>query len=343
MDIESLLQPRQDGSPSGENLEYDEAFIALEIAAQPGEEQQKGDEIIPAEDPIYGDVLEKAFTVLQRSHDIRAGVMLSDALLNIEGLRGFSEGTRYVRGCLENYWDSCHPQLDADDDNDPTMRINAVKGLSASDTILRSLNRTPLTQSRQYGRFSLRDIQIAHGELPTPEGHAGPDKVKIQGAFEETDPDFVISTVESAKAALANLKAIDGIFAKRTPGSGPDIDRAIKTLQAVVRLIGEYVAQAPSTDAAPAETEVAEMSDEAPRAAAAPRPSAAPGAIGSRDDVLAALDAIGRYYRDYEPSSPVPIILARARRLVKADFMAILKDLAPAGVDNVNIIGGISE
>jgi type VI secretion system protein ImpA len=59
--------------------------------------------------------------------------------------------------------------------------------------------------------------------------------------------------------------------------------------------------------------------------------------------VLRALDAIMGYYRAAEPSSPVPVLLQRARRLVGADFMAIMRDMAPNGLDNVRLIGGLGD
>ncbi len=37
------------------------------------------------------------------------------------------------------------------------------------------------------------------------------------------------------------------------------------------------------------------------------------------------------YYARQEPSRPVPILLTRAKRLVGADFMTIMKDMAPQG------------
>ena len=52
----------------------------------------------------------------------------------------------------------------------------------------------------------------------------------------------------------------------------------------------------------------------------------------------AAVDPVG-----LEPSSPLPILLKRAKRLVGADFMEIINDLAPSGVDNVKLIGGVTE
>ena len=56
-----------------------------------------------------------------------------------------------------------------------------------------------------------------------------------------------------------------------------------------------------------------------------------------------ALDKIISYYQRHEPSSPVPVLLTRAKRLVSADFLTIMKDMAPQGVDQVRQIGGIDD
>jgi len=52
------------------------------------------------------------------------------------------------------------------------------------------------------------------------------------------------------------------------------------------------------------------------------------------------LDRLCEYYQRNERSSPVPLLLKRARRLVNMDFMDILEDLAPAGLDQARMIQG---
>ena len=64
------------------------------------------------------------------------------------------------------------------------------------------------------------------------------------------------------------------------------------------------------------------------------------GDISSRDDVVRILDKICEYFRRNEPSSPVPLLLQRAKRLVAKDFMDILKDLTPDAVAKMETIGG---
>ena len=73
--------------------------------------------------------------------------------------------------------------------------------------------------------------------------------------------------------------------------------------------------------------------DKAPAAAAASMPT---GEIRNRADVLKALDRICDYYTDHEPSSPVPLLLARVRGLVDKNFIDILKDLAPNGLSEAS-------
>ena len=64
------------------------------------------------------------------------------------------------------------------------------------------------------------------------------------------------------------------------------------------------------------------------------------GGINNRQDVVRALELICEYYAKQEPSSPVPLLVRRAKRLVTMDFMEILQDLAPGGISQVDIIKG---
>ena len=64
------------------------------------------------------------------------------------------------------------------------------------------------------------------------------------------------------------------------------------------------------------------------------------GDIANRADVVRMLDKLIRYYRQHEPSSPLPLLLERARRLVPKNFMEIMEDLAPDGVAQINVFKG---
>ena len=71
-------------------------------------------------------------------------------------------------------------------------------------------------------------------------------------------------------------------------------------------------------------------------------PARVPGDIRSRDDAIRVLDQICEYFRKNEPSSPVPLLLQRAKRLLSKDFMEILRDprIGPIIPDRVIIQRG---
>jgi type VI secretion system protein ImpA len=64
------------------------------------------------------------------------------------------------------------------------------------------------------------------------------------------------------------------------------------------------------------------------------------GEIRSRDDVIRVLDRICEYYERHEPSSPLPMLLRRAKRLATMSFLDILRELAPDGVAQAEALGG---
>jgi len=334
MDLESSLKTHSDVHPSGENLEYEPEFTDMELAARPGEERQAGDNILAAEDPDYRDIVKKAEAIMAKTHDLRAGVFFAEATLRTEGLTGFSDATAYLLGCLEQYWDTCHPQLDNDDENDPTMRINSVQNLAGDTTVLRGLRLTPLTNSKSFGKLSFRDISISEGSITAPEGTESiPDSATVSAAFQDTDDELLDGLLAAVKSAAENVAKIDAIFDEKTPGRGPDLTELIKLLAKMVkRLANATGAEVEDTAGADDGVETAVLDS-----------GGGVGGINSPSDVSNALDRIMAYYQRSEPSSPVPLLLKRAKRLVSADFMAIMMDMAPGGLQNVNLIGGIDD
>ena len=53
------------------------------------------------------------------------------------------------------------------------------------------------------------------------------------------------------------------------------------------------------------------------------------------------LDKICQYYARSEPSSPVPYLMKRARRLAEKNFMEIIGDLNPDALEQINKITGL--
>ena len=56
--------------------------------------------------------------------------------------------------------------------------------------------------------------------------------------------------------------------------------------------------------------------------------------------MLRSLDRLLAYYSRHEPSSPLPVLLNRAKNLVNADFAAIVRNLIPDGMSQFENLRG---
>lgn len=338
IDVEQLLQEVSAEYPCGENLEYDTDFGDLERATRGKEEHSMGDVVVAAEEPDWADVEARAIELLARSKDLRIASYLAKAQLHTNGIEGFSRGLGLLRGLLERYWDSIFPQLDAEDDNDPTLRVNSTMSLCDPATVIRVLRETPLIISRGFGPISYRDIALASGELSAGNGAGGQgiDPATIDGAFAECDLDALQAVQETVRAALDHVAAIEGTVSEKVgAANAPNLEELIHLLNAIDKVLaGRITARVGDSEFADGDDGVSE------EGGAAVESAGRAGPIRSREDVMRTIDRICEYYQRNEPSSPVPLLLRRAKRLVAKDFMEILRDMVPDGVTQAETITG---
>lgn len=339
INVESLLLEFDGDSACGNDLEYDPDFIELDTISKPKEEQQVGNSVLAGEDVDFSKVGTLALGILERSKDLRAAVFLAEACLHTSGFVPFERVLAYIHGAVEQYWACVHPELDADDDDDPIMRVNAVRGLAGADTVLRAVRRAALTESRAMGRFSLRDISIASGEISPSEGESAIDHATVSAAFQDTDPEMMTAIREAVANSREHLKGIIAVFDEKVGPMGPDLSE----LDVVLHKAQTAISSVLGGDAP--EEVVAEESASSGGGGGSPVVQSAPvsGAINSRDDVTRMIDKICEYYARSEPSSPIPVLMQRARRLVAADFVTIMKDMASDGMGQVRTIGGLED
>lgn len=338
IDVDAWLLELDPDAPCGPDLEYDPAFLALEQEALGKPEVQYGETITPAVPPDWKIVRRMAAELLERSRDLRLAVHLLRASLALSGIQGLADGVTLIERLLEVRWDSVHPALDADDDNDPTLRINSLAILADSGTLVRELKEATLVVLPGLGPLTIKMLEIANGEVPPP---AGQDRIaigSIEGALADLDPGQLAAAVDALARALAAVVNIELILVRQV-GSSQALN--LDALTRPLRKAHDFLARqgqgaGAGTGSADTSGEAPALDGTAPRAARA----AIQGDIGSRDDVLRMLDKLVGYYSRHEPSSPIPILLERAKRLVPMNFFEIMQDLAPEGMAQLEVIRG---
>ncbi|MDE2451924.1 MAG: hypothetical protein KGO22_23290, partial [Gammaproteobacteria bacterium] len=136
-------------------------------------------------------------------------------------------------------------------------------------------------------------------------------------------------SVAATGAALRNILAT--MQSRCGFEAAPDFEALLRPLARIERLL---------TDHLPARTAAME-----PAAASAATSDAAPpmvsSALSSRQDAVRAIDAATAFFRSHEPSSPIPLLLERAKRLVSKSFLEVLADIAPEALSEAKKLSGV--
>ncbi|HOK71676.1 MAG TPA: type VI secretion system protein TssA [Bacillota bacterium] len=344
MTIESWLQPVSEDLPCGPNLEDDLDFLSLEESSREkrSEEFRKddGDTIQTPKSKIDWFVVHSlAEGLLTRSKDLRVAIYLMRAALHIRGFTGIVDGLALIKALLERFWDDVHPQLEADSDNDPTMRINALVPLASNDALIGDLRSSYLLNSRSEGQLTVREIEVAQGLLA--EGTSGTrlSESQLHGLLSAAiaeNPDLP----QQASEAQTSLKNILQIVDEHIGSSyTPDLKPLQYILNAIIRAIREV---------RPAVAEKEALASLALASGGSPLSTPSAGGlhasglheIRSRQDVLQILDRLCDYLARTEPTNPVQIVLRRAQRMMNMTFLELMQDIAPDGLEQAQIVVG---
>jgi len=352
IDTEALLAQISPQAPSGEtDLATDPAFIDLGIKIEGTPEREfDGQTIQEAKDPNWNEVRQAAVKLLSRGHDLRVAMFLTRALVHTDGLDGLATGLSLLHGMIDRYWDSLYPLLDPEDDHDPMQRLNILASLSMGDHILEPLKRTPLCASPRLGKFSFRDILMAHGRIGAADnGHAPIAKmVDIEAAFKDSDVHYLLANQAAIERTSDRLAALRSVLKEKMNGSDAGgltdfgkLDGVLSEMEAhMEKLLAGC--KLPSSESEP-QTGTGDPDAPATRPISVQSGDGAAEIINGRKDVIRLLDKICRYYEQHEPGSPIPLLLGRARQLVEKNFIEIIRNLAPDSVEQINRLFYVNE
>jgi type VI secretion system protein ImpA len=176
----------------------------------------------------------------------------------------------------------------------------------------------------QRGALTVRDLELALGPAEALPGESVPTE---QGVLEAVGA-ALATAAELATTLQAGYDAAQalatGLERHLEASQGPDLAPLKKVLQRVAdagrKASGSATVEATVASAAPA--------------------SRAPGSISSREDASRALERVCEWIERNEPSSPAPLLIRRAQRLMSKTFIDIIRDLTPDGVKDIEKLAG---
>ena len=348
--LESFLADVSAESPSGANLEYDQRFCEMSRLAEGTREQQYGNTIIAASPPDWRAIGQTAVDLAEETRDLRIAVMLIESKTHVEGLSGLAEGLELLRHWVCELWETVHPMLDEADGSDPFVRINSLGRLCESARLPSMIGRMPLVEAPPHVVVTLDDIRWSQGDMHLPAKTDRPTTMEVEAAFLSLPLGDLRQRYESSMKAEAALASTIEFLDERAGKGIWDATAVTRQLCHCTETLKEQLRQRLSaSDMGVADVSL-EVSGDDPKHSPAVSwdkdgvdqsiTSISRIRVDTRDEAAQVIEAATRYFERHEPSSPVPLLLRRAKRLINQDFVEILRDLAPDALVQAKNLGG---
>lgn len=374
MDLEPFLVPAADGSASGLELRNDLRFHAVQRLMEPAARSFRLENVrnggTGSADIDWSDILDQAAELAATGRDLRLLVIVARALTNRDGFDGLAQALGLLTTTIEQYWDSVYPLLR----DNPSIseaarsRTNAILDLQNRESgLLCDLEFTMLFSPRSVGPITVGDLcaaglsrSTAQGELPKGLGEkemaelmarhdARVERVTRGLKIEATErPEGLEAQAQSIAAAKTALSALESALTARVGENGvgfklPELDKLLtRTLAPLTATPSQPAAGAPTIEV----TAMAEPAAPSPATNGAHPPPGAggiPGSVNSRRDVERCLDMIIDFYERTEPSSPIPHLARRMRKMVPMNFLQLMEEIAPSGMKEFKNVAGVDD
>jgi type VI secretion system protein ImpA len=340
--IKEYLTALSAEEPCGPNLEYDPEYVALLTRMIPRGDTQLGDFIKAPEEPNWGEIERECRQMLSRSRDITILLLLLRCRIHVAQASGVREVLEILIGWLERYPDHVHPQLTIDGEYDPTVRANALLALIDPEGVLGDLREVVLVKSSAM-RLGIRDVERAFA-IPRLSDALAPDSVyrQLNDLVHAGDAN-VLALIDSARLAH---RLRDWLLAHMREN--------VSDLDVFFRLLGYFYredsepfgvhreqrkssVEAESSFSSGQEAETEDSTEDENQSVSGSLPLAegtsvslppmkvSPGA--AREQAMQTIRSVREWFEQYEPSSPVPVLLRQAERLIGRKFSEVAQEI----------------
>jgi type VI secretion system protein ImpA len=322
-DLDTLMAPFANGD-TGPDLAYDPQRHEIEQAFEVSVSIDASGTVDEGGEADWRAIIAAINEQASRTKDIWLAVYLARAGARAGRREVVLLGLDYLAGLVERYWPTVHPQLE---EYGFQGRKGACDTLASFREFVGPLQRMTLLSHPRHGRFSGADLQRFHRKGETEEGY-GPFRAALADGG-EAELAGIAPWADAVEAAVQRCDAV--LVAQAGSEIGTNFTPVYEQLAAIRAAIDAFAPKA----ATPPEDVEAETQNEAPARAVA---AGTAGTVRNRDDVARMLDLVIDYYRQHEPGSPVPLLLARARAWVGLSFMDVLGDIAPAALLDARLL-----
>ncbi len=331
-----LLNPIPGENPSGQSLRYAPVYDKIKDARREDDDAAQGDwkrERKVADWPLVIKTIGE--TLATKSKDLQLAAWLTEALLKTQGVGGLRDGLDLLKGLVEGFWDTLHPEME---DGDVEMRAAPLDWVGGR--LDRAVKDAPLTRGG-YSWFVYKESRKVPTEEEAAESSAKSEARAAAAAegkltpeefdksFDSSPKAYYVQLAADFDSAMESLQTLDGLCEEKFKDVAPSFGPLRQTLEEVKQAVRIFLQKKREkepdepVDAAEAvEPEAEALEEDAPVAQAAGTATARArqpgGALSAepvdRADAIARVVSAAKFLRGENQYDPAPYLLLRGLR-----------------------------
>lgn len=319
IDMDALLAPIHENEPAGRNMEYEQSYDDIRQAQESDPDYlPQGEWTTELRKADWPKVARLSTKVLcQDSKDLQVACWLTEGLSQQHGIPGLLAGVRYLTAFIGQYWDSCWPKIDEDGAEIRHGNLNRLDRQTALWLNCHCLLGQPESSLEYWQKVLAYEHRVA----------MNPDSKAAVGS----DDDFSMesynrwaATLSANKIAELNetvIQLADALTTFETVYGQMNVDAdsdAIGQTRSVINDTQDFLKRL-FDRVAPAYDDVMTLNvlatdDERASSASDNAMADVQKQVMSRDLAISQMLTIAHFFRQTEPSSPVPFLMERAAR-----------------------------
>lgn len=353
IEVDALLVAISDDNPQGTDIREDRSptsdYYTIKDARNSARAAERSAMFDESDSDLlapWRDVAATAEKILRNtSKDLEVASWYTEALIRLHGFAGLRDGVFLMNGLVEQYWDSLYPEPDEDGLETKVAPLTGLNGDGADGTLLLPIRSADITPEGDFGGFSFFQYQQARDADKIADDDAKSARLETLG-YSIADVDLCVRTAEpqwaqdlvdtldesltSYKKINENLRAQCGQDAPPSTNISSLLDEVLRT----VRFI--YKEQLDSLKVVEEALGTSDTASDSAQSTADPVGMVAQqgitlptGAITSREDALMLLEKAARYFRTYEPHTPLAPGLERLLNWGRMTVAELMSELLP--------------
>ncbi|MCO1332933.1 type VI secretion system protein TssA [Microbulbifer sp. OS29] len=354
INIDELVAPISADNPVGEDIREDRSptsdYYSIKDArnsARAAERSAMFDDVDTDLLAPWKDVAKAAEKILsKKSKDLEVASWYTEALIRLQGFTGLRDGLQLIDQLVEQFWDGLYPLPDEDGLETKVAPLTGLNGDGGDGTLMMPIRSAGITPEGDYGDYSFVQFQQARDADRIADEDAKVARIETLGynleaidqCVNSASAEWAQNLVQTIESAFDHYKAINSSLRQSCGHDAPPstnvsslLDEVLRTSRFIYKTHLESLEQAKEEQSSSSANEpVAEVQIDSTAvtmaAVGVPIPS---GPVTSREDALKLLEQAAKYFRTYEPHTPLAPGLERLIGWGRMTVSELMSQLLP--------------